>query len=61
MKMYIYFHTGLRISEFCGLTISDMDFEANTLKVDHQLLRYPDVTMHVEKTKTEAGRRPSRI
>ena len=25
--IYILFHTGLRISEFCGLTIQDIDFE----------------------------------
>ena len=25
--VYILFHTGMRISEFCGLTISDIDFE----------------------------------
>ena len=24
---YILFHTGMRISEFCGLTISDLDME----------------------------------
>lgn len=55
--VYILFHTGLRISEFCGLTISDIDFEANTLTVDHQLLRYSDMSMHIEQTKTSAGRR----
>ena len=25
--VYILFHTGMRISEFCGLIISDIDFE----------------------------------
>lgn len=37
--IYILFNTGLRISEFCGLTISDIDFERNRIKVDHQLIR----------------------
>ena len=37
--IYILFKTGLRISEFCGLTISDLDMEARTINVDHQLQR----------------------
>lgn len=30
--------TGLRVSEFCGLTIHDIDFKRHRIKVDHQLL-----------------------
>lgn len=37
--IYILFHTGLRISEFCGLTIQDIEFEEMRIKVDHQLQR----------------------
>ena len=37
--MFILFKTGLRISEFCGLTYGDLDFENRRIKVDHQLLR----------------------
>lgn len=37
--IYIHFHTGLRISEFCGLTIQDVEFEEMRIKVDHQLQR----------------------
>lgn len=55
--IYILFHTGMRISEFCGLTISDVDFEANTINIDHQLLRFSDGTMQVQETKTSSGRR----
>ena len=29
--IYILFKTGLRISEFCGLTISDIDFKEHTI------------------------------
>ena len=29
--------TGLRISEFCGLTIHDIDFKRHCIRVDHQL------------------------
>ena len=35
--IYILFHTGLRISELCGLTLGDIDFENHKLNVDHQL------------------------
>ena len=30
--------TGLRISELCGLTLNDVDFENRLINVDHQLL-----------------------
>lgn len=36
---YILFHTGMRISEFCGLTIKDIDLENNIVTIDHQLQR----------------------
>mgnify|MGYP003166766280 CR=1 FL=1 len=34
----ILFHTGMRISEFCGLTLKDIDLKNNTVNIDHQLL-----------------------
>ncbi len=52
---YILFHTGLRISEFCGLTIKDIDFNKNVVKVNHQLLRTSDMRYVCEKTKTSNG------
>ncbi len=30
--VYILFHTGMRISEFCGLTLRDIDLEKKTVK-----------------------------
>ena len=36
---YILFHTGLRISEFCGLTIKDIDLKNRIINIDHQLQR----------------------
>lgn len=36
---YILFHTGLRISEFCGLTIKDLDMKNRIINIDHQLQR----------------------
>ena len=50
--MYILFHTGLRISEFVGLTVSDLDMKNKTIRVDHQLQRRSDGTKYIESTKT---------
>ena len=55
--VYILFHTGLRISEFCGLTVSDIDLKNMKIKVDHQLLRTSQMKYMVTETKTEAGKR----
>ena len=53
--IFILFNTGLRISEFCGLTKSDIDFKEMKINVDHQLHRRRDMTYEINKTKTEAG------
>ncbi len=53
--IYILFHTGLRISEFVGLTISDIDFEKRRINVDHQLQRKRNMEYIIEETKTDAG------
>ena len=53
--IYILFKTGLRISEFCGLTIKDIDFKKKVIKVNHQLQRTSDMRYICEKTKTENG------
>ncbi len=37
--MCILFKTGLRISEFAGLTLNDVDLRARVIHVDHQLQR----------------------
>ena len=55
--VYILFHTGMRISEFCGLTISDIDLENRIISIDHQLQRMPDMRLVIESTKTNAGTR----
>lgn len=41
--VYILFHTGLRISEFCGLTLADIDMKERIIHVNHQLLRLSDM------------------
>ena len=55
--VYILFHTGLRISEFCGVTVRDIDLKNMKIKVDHQLLRTSQMKYMVTETKTEAGKR----
>lgn len=53
--IYILFHTGLRISEFAGLTISDIDFKNQKVIVDHQLQRKRNMEYVIEDTKTSCG------
>ena len=36
---YILFYTGMRISEFCGLTIKDLNMKKRKINIDHQLMR----------------------
>lgn len=55
--VYILFHTGMRISEFCGLTLKDIDIESRTVNIDHQLQRTCDMRYVIEETKTDAGKR----
>ncbi|WP_366920362.1 tyrosine-type recombinase/integrase, partial [Streptococcus pneumoniae] len=38
-EILILLKTGLRISEFGGLTLPDLDFENRLVNIDHQLLR----------------------
>lgn len=47
----------MRISEFCGLTIKDIDLENRIVNIDHQLQRLSDMTLVIEPTKTSAGTR----
>lgn len=54
---YILFHTGMRISEFCGLTINDHDMEEHIIDINHQLQRTSDMRYLIESTKTNAGTR----
>ena len=55
--IYILFKTGLRISEFVGLTKKNLDFENSRIIVDHQLQRTRDMKYIIEDTKTECGER----
>lgn len=53
--IFILLHTGLRISELCGLTLSNVDFQKKEILIDHQLQRKQDGTLYAETTKTESG------
>lgn len=55
--IYILFHTGLRISEFTGLTLSDIDLKNRKINADHQLQRTRGMQYIIEDTKTASGTR----
>ena len=55
--MFLLFKTGLRVSEFCGLTVHDIDFENNLIYITHQLQRKRDMEYSIEETKTSSGTR----
>lgn len=55
--IYILFHTGMRISKFCGLTMRDIDLEKRTINIDHQLQRTSKMEYVIEPTKSNAGTR----
>lgn len=52
--VYIFFHTGMRISEFCGLTLKDIDLEKRTVNIVHQLQRTSDMRYMEEFRKPQA-------
>ena len=54
-EVIILLGTGLRISELCGLTETDLDFENRVINVDHQLLRSAETGYYIEKPKTQSG------
>lgn len=49
--MYILFKTGMRISEFTGLTVKDLDMENRTINIDHQLQK-TGTLVYIDTTKT---------
>lgn len=54
-EMIVLLETGMRVSEFCGLTKKNIDFENRRIQVDHQLVRERGGKYYVEQTKTESG------
>ena len=55
--IYILFKTGLRISEFVGLTLADLDMKNRKISVNHQLQRKRNMEYIIEDTKTASGSR----
>lgn len=55
--IYILFKTGLRISEFTGLTLADIDLKNRTIDINHQLQRKRNMEYTIEDTKTSSGTR----
>lgn len=55
--IFILFKTGMRISEFVGLTLSDLDMKNRKIIIDHQLQRTRDMKYVIEDTKTSCGTR----
>lgn len=47
--------TGLRISEFCGLIDTDLEFENRLINVERQLLRNTENGYYIDDTKTDNG------
>ena len=54
-EFVVLLETGMRVSEFCGLTKKDLDFEQRKIRVDHQLVRERGGKYYVEETKTTSG------
>lgn len=53
-EIIILLKTGLRISEFCGLTDTDINFDTRLVNVDHQLLKISG-SYYVDTPKTKSG------
>lgn len=51
----VLLNTGLRISELCGLTVSDLDFTNKLINVDHQLLHSKEHGFYIDTPKTKSG------
>ena len=56
-EKYMRYLSVMRISEFCGLTIKDIDLGNRIVNIDHQLQRLSDMTLVIEPTKTSAATR----
>ena len=49
--------TGLRVSEMCGLTVSDVDIEKRCITIDKQLLKDSHGNYYIGPPKSESGKR----
>lgn len=51
----VLLNTGLRISELCGLTVNDLDFDKKRINVNHQLLKNREHGYYIDTPKTKSG------
>ena len=54
-EILILLKTGLRISEFCGLTVDDIDFADGIINIDHQLLWETNKGLYVDTPKSKSS------
>ena len=55
--MVVLLGTGIRVSEMCGLTLNDVDFEENCIYINKQLCRSPNKLYYVTSPKSQSGNR----
>lgn len=55
--IFVLLNTGLRISEFCGLTVKDVNLKKGYINVERQLQKRTPNGYYIEKTKTDSGKR----
>lgn len=51
----VLLYTGMRVSELCGLTISDVDLKERVVHINHQLLKLDKGKYAVTTTKSKSG------
>lgn len=49
------YETGIRVSEFCGLTLSDIDFVKHEVVIDKQLIKTSKGELYITDPKSKAG------
>lgn len=54
-EILILLKTGLRISEFCGLTVDDIDFADGIINIDHQLLWETNKGLYIDTPKSKSS------
>ena len=54
-EILILLKTGLRISEFCGLTVQDIDFENSLINIGHQLLWETNKGLYIDTPKSRSS------
>ena len=54
-EILILLKTGLRISEFCGLTVDDIDFADGMINIDHQLLWETNKGLYIDTPKSRSS------